>query len=248
MIKIRNLVKSFEGHEVLRGMTLDIARGESLAVIGRSGCGKSVLLKHILGLMHPDEGEVMIEGRPLGAMGWTERHKVRLKFGMVFQHSALFDSMSVAENVGFGLAENTRMKPREIRFRALECLDLVGLRAWADHAPAELSGGMRKRVAFARAIAMRPAILLYDEPTTGLDPILAGSITRLIRDTHERLNITTVVISHDMNLTFSIADRVAMLYHGKIIEVGTSEEFQKSSNPVVKQFLQGSIEGPEAVL
>ena len=244
MIELKNIHKSFGTNYVLRGINLEIQKGESLVVIGGSGSGKSVLLKHIIGLSKPDEGEVIVDSAILSQLDEDGLNEVRKKFGMLFQSSALFDSMSVWENVGFGLKRQTDLKDKEIKEIAVEKLKLVGLVGIEDEMPSELSGGMRKRVGLARAIAMEPEILLYDEPTTGLDPIMADAINDLIIEMRERLNITSIAITHDMKSAFKIADTIAMLYNGLIIEKGSSEEIKNTSDPVVRQFIEGSAVGP----
>lgn len=244
MIKLIELYKSFRDKQVLRGVSLQVQQGESMVIIGESGGGKSVLLKHIIGLLHPDHGQVMIDDCDLCACSDREINEVRKKFGMLFQGAALFDSMTVGENVGFGLREHTSLSPKEIQKRVSEKLEMVGLPGIEDLKPIEISGGMKKRVGLARAIAMEPEILLYDEPTTGLDPIMADVINDLIIRMKERMRVTSVAITHDMKSAYKIADRIAMLYEGKIIEVGTSEEIQQTKNPVVQQFITGSAKGP----
>ncbi len=244
MIELKNIHKSYGVNHVLRGVSLDIKKGESLVVIGGSGSGKSVLLKHIIGLTKPDEGEVIVDSAALSQLDEDGLNEVRKKFGMLFQSSALFDSMSVWENVGFGLKRHTDLKDKEIKEIAVEKLRMVGLVGVEDKMPSELSGGMRKRVGLARAIAMEPQILLYDEPTTGLDPIMADAINELIIEMRERLHITSIAITHDMKSAFKIADTIAMLYNGLIIERGSSEEIKNTSDPVVRQFIEGSAAGP----
>lgn len=243
-IRVVNLHKSFEGNQVLRGVDLEVRQGESMVVIGGSGSGKTVLIKCIIGLMHPDEGEIYVDGMEITSLNEKGMNEVRKKFGMLFQWGALFDSMTVWENVGFGLRHKKDLREEEIRRIASEKLALVGLRNIEDLMPAELSGGMRKRVSLARAIAIEPEILLYDEPTTGIDPIMADAINDLIIQMRERLNVTSIAITHDMKSAYKIGDRIAMLYQGKIIEVGSPEEIRSSSNPVVKQFVEGKSEGP----
>jgi len=244
MVELKNIHKYFGANHVLRGISLDIEKGESLVVIGGSGSGKSVLLKHIIGLLKPDEGEVIVDSAVLSQLDEDGLNEIRKKFGMLFQSSALFDSMSVWENVGFGLKRQKNLKDKEIKEIAVEKLKMVGLVGIEDEMPSELSGGMRKRVGLARAIAMEPEILLYDEPTTGLDPIMADAINDLIIEMRERLNITSIAITHDMKSAFKIADTIAMLYNGLIIERGSSEEIKNTSDPVVKQFIEGSAVGP----
>ena len=219
-------------------------KGESLVVIGGSGSGKSVLIKHIIGLLWPDEGTVKIDSTDIAQLDEDGLSEIRKKFGMLFQAAALFDSMKVWENVGFGLSRHTALTPADIKEVAVQKLKMVGLVNVADLMPSELSGGMRKRVGLARAIAMEPDILLYDEPTTGLDPIMAAAINELIIEMKEKLDITSVTITHDMKSAFKIADTIAMLYNGVIIDTGSPDEFENSSNEIVRQFVEGRAEGP----
>ena len=244
MIEIINLHKSFEKNQVLRGIDLTVEKGESMVVIGGSGSGKSVLLKHIIGILRPDAGKVLIDGVDLALLKERELYEVRKKFGMLFQMSALFDSMTVWENVGFALHRNKSMHEKEIKARASEKLKLVGLSGVENLMPAELSGGMKKRVGLARAIAHEPEILLYDEPTTGLDPIMADAINELIIEMKNTLSVTSVAITHDMNSAYKIADRIAMLYEGRIIDTGSPDEIKNTGNPIVRQFITGSAAGP----
>lgn len=243
-ISLQNLRKSFGDKVVLRDMSLDVQRGESVVIVGGSGTGKSVTLKHIIGLMQPDSGHVYVEGQDLCCMTSLEINRFRRRFGMAFQEGALFDSMSVFENIAFPLRRQAEMTEEQIRTRVEECLDQVHLVGVANKRPSELSGGMRRRVGFARAISVRPAILLFDEPTTGLDPVISDVIADLILEMDTTLNTTTVTITHDMKVAFKIADRVAMLHRGQIIEEGTPEEFQASTNPIVQQFIEGRATGP----
>jgi phospholipid/cholesterol/gamma-HCH transport system ATP-binding protein len=247
MIEIENLHKRFGSKVVLAGLTLTIERGETMVVIGGSGTGKSVLLKHIIGLMKPDQGRVVVDGQDVGSLDETELTDLRKKFGMLFQGAALFDSLSVWENVGFALTQHSKRPPREIREIAREKLAMVGLKGVEDLMPAELSGGMKKRVGLARAIANDPQIILYDEPTTGLDPIMADVINELVIRLKHQLKMTSIAITHDMTSAYKIADRIAMLYQGQIQEVGTPDEIRASRNPIVRQFITGSAEGPIAV-
>ncbi len=244
MIELDGLKKSFGDQHVLRGVDLEVRRGESMVVIGGSGTGKSVLIKHIIGLLQPDAGRVVVDGRDITTLRSREINTLRRRFGMLFQGAALFDSLTVWENVGFAFLEHTHLHDEEIRAIASEKLRTVGLRGVEDMMPAELSGGMRKRVGLARAIAMDPEIVLYDEPTTGLDPIMADVINDLILELKERLQVTSVTITHDMTSAYKIADRIAMLYDGSIIQVGTVDEIRTTDNPVVRQFISGSAEGP----
>lgn len=243
-IKFVGVTKSFEEHKVLDNVDMEIKGRETIVIIGRSGSGKSVLLKHIIGLMRPDRGKIYIDNLEITGMDEKELNKVREKFGMLFQSAALFDSLTVRENVAFGLRRQANLNNEEIEKIVKEKLALVELENVQDMKPAELSGGMRKRVGLARAIAMDPHIVLYDEPTTGLDPIMADAINNLIRDLQKKLDITSIVVTHDMVSAYKIADRIAMLYEGKIIEIGTTDEIKNTKNPVVKQFITGSAHGP----
>ncbi|KPK45441.1 MAG: ABC transporter [Nitrospira bacterium SM23_35] len=244
VIEIIDLHKSFGTNYVLRGADLGIEKGENMVIIGGSGSGKSVLLKHIIGILKPDEGKVLISGVDLTSLKEDELYAARKKFGMLFQMSALFDSLSVWENVAFGILRNKKMPDKEAKAFAIEKLRSVGLAGVEDLMPAELSGGMKKRVGLARAIAHEPEILLYDEPTTGLDPIMADAINDLIVEMKNNLSVTSVAITHDMNSAYKIADRIAMLYEGKIIETGSPDEIKNTSNPIVRQFITGSASGP----
>lgn len=244
MIKLVDVTKSFDNQVVLNGLNLEIPQGKITAVIGPSGEGKSVLLKHMIGLMRPDSGTVLVEGENITVMGRTALNHVREKFGMLFQNAALFDSMTVFENVAFPLEEKTRLSPAEIRKKVHEALAHVGLRDVDKKYPDQLSGGMKKRVGLARAVLLNPKIILFDEPTTGLDPIICRATHQLIKDTHARYGFTAVVVSHEIPEIFDIAEYVAMLYQGEILEMGTPEDIQRSSHPVVRQFITGSLEGP----
>ena len=243
-IRVAGVYKSFGDLHVLRGVDLDIAKGESMVIIGGSGTGKSVLIKHIIGLLRPDDGSVTVDGREVGALGRSDLGALRQRMGMLFQNAALFDSMTVGDNVAFAMRQRTPMKQNEIAERVEEILGMVGLSGVQDKWPAELSGGMKKRAGLARALALGPEIVLYDEPTTGLDPILADQINDLIIDLHERLHVTSVAITHDMVSAYKIADKIAMLYEGRIEEVGTPAEIQNSDNLVIQQFIHGRAEGP----
>jgi phospholipid/cholesterol/gamma-HCH transport system ATP-binding protein len=247
-IRVVNLHKSFSENQVLRGAHLEVRQGESMVVIGGSGSGKTVLIKCIIGLIQPDEGEIYVDGLEISSLSEKKMNEVRKKFGMLFQWGALFDSLSVWENVGFGLRHRKNLKDQEIMKIASEKLGLVGLKNVEDLMPSELSGGMKKRVSLARAIAMEPEILLYDEPTTGIDPIMADAINELIIQMREKLSVTSIAITHDMKSAYKIGDRIAMLFQGKIIEVGSPEEIKNSSNPIVQQFIQGRSEGPIKVV
>jgi phospholipid/cholesterol/gamma-HCH transport system ATP-binding protein len=244
MIKIVDLHKSFGPTPVLRGVDLEIARGETMVVIGQSGSGKSVLLKHIMGILRPDKGEIWIDGLEITKLPDEETLRITRKFGMLFQAAALFDSLTVGENVAFGVERHTDHLPEEVTRIVAESLERVGLKGIEGLMPYELSGGMKKRVGLARAIAYRPEIILYDEPSTGLDPIRADSINDLIIQTKQDLCATSVVITHDMVSSYKVADRIAMLYKGRIIETGTPAEIRASANPVVQQFIHGRASGP----
>lgn len=244
MIEAIDICKAFNNHRVLNRLNLGIQKGETLVIIGRSGCGKSVFLKHLIGLMRPDSGRMMLDGTDVSRLSLKQLNQIRMRFGMLFQAAALFDSMTVGENVGFALMEHTSLSGQAIRERVEESLQLVGLKGIQELKPAELSGGMKKRVALARAICMRPEILLYDEPTTGLDPIMADAINDLIIHLHDKLKITSVVVTHDMVSAYKVGTRIAMMYQGQIIQMGTPEEIKHTTNPVVRQFITGSATGP----
>ena len=244
LIHAEGLCKRFGGQDVLRGVNLDVMPGEVLAVVGRSGAGKSVLLKNLIGLQKPDGGSVQVAGQDVHRARGRRLSRLRERFGMLFQGGALFDSLSVADNVAFPLREKTRQSPTEVAEAVAEMLKSVGLQGMDDKFPAELSGGMRKRAALARALAHRPEIMLFDEPTTGLDPIMVRAIHRLIADTQQRFQYTAVVVSHEVPGIFEIASRVAMLHDGALLEVAPTHVFQASANPVVQQFIAGRLEGP----
>ena len=244
MIEIQGVQKWFGDNHVLKSVDLTIRDGETLVIIGRSGCGKSVLLKHIIGLLEPDGGDIKVDGRSIVNMTSDEQDQSRLQLGMLFQGSALFDSLTVRENVGFALYEHTRLSDEMIGDRVHEKLGLVGLEGIEEFMPASLSGGMKKRVGLARAICSEPKIILYDEPTTGLDPINADAINDLIIEMHEKLKVTSIVVTHDMTSAYKVADRIAMLYDGKIIGSGTPDEIRNSPNPIIQQFITGSAHGP----
>ena len=244
MIRIAGLKKRFGNKMVLDGVDLSIERGETRVVIGRSGEGKSVLLKHVIGLLRPDAGDLQVNGITLN---WRKKEtlaRVREIIGMLFQGAALFDSLNVHDNVAFALIEQGRMSEAEIDRVVEEKLDLVNLRGVGRLMPAELSGGMKKRVGLARALATDPAVMLYDEPTTGLDPINADAINKMIRDMQRKLGVTTIVVTHDMTSAYNVGDRLSMLHQGQIIETGTPDEIRATSNPAVRQFILGLAEGP----
>ena len=248
MINLVDIHKSFGNNVVLNGLDLFIEVGKVTVIIGQSGSGKSVLLKHMIGLIQPDKGNVEIDGQDISGFNERQLNEIRKRFGMLFQEAALFDSMTVGQNVAFPLIEHSKLPKSAIREIVSEKLAHVGLRGVEDKMPSELSGGMKKRVGLARAIALEPEIILFDEPTTGLDPIIADAIDQLIVDIQSRLNVTCVVISHDIKGTFKIAHKIAMLYQGKIIEYGTPEEIENAGNPILKQFLEGNMEGPIKVI
>jgi phospholipid/cholesterol/gamma-HCH transport system ATP-binding protein len=242
VIRVQGLHKRFGAQPVLRGVDLDIATGEIMVVIGRSGGGKSVLLKHLIGLLRPDTGIVAVDGTDITRLRGRELDRVRERYGVVFQGGALFDSMSVADNVAFPLRERSRLEAAEIKSRVDEKLDQVGLSGMGHKNPAEISGGMRKRVAIARALVTEPEIVFFDEPTTGLDPILVNTIHHLILELHRKFRFTAVMVSHEIPEIFEIADRVAMLHEGVIVEVGPPQTVRASANPIVQQFIRGDVE------
>lgn len=244
MIQIKNLHKSFGSLQVLRGLTLEIPQNQITVILGRSGQGKSVLLKHIIRLIKPDSGEIYVDGEEVTRLEGEALQRLRRKCGLLFQDAALFDSMDVFDNVAFPLREHTDYGEAEVTERVARALSLVGLKGIEDRWPDQLSGGMRKRVGLARALVLEPQIILYDEPTTGLDPITSAQINRLIVDTQRRLGMTALVISHDMESTRGIADKVVMLNQGVIVEEGNAKEFFASKNKGVQQFIHGQAEGP----
>jgi len=244
MIEIKNLSKFFNNRKVLDDLSLKIDTGSTCVIIGRSGCGKSVLLKHIIGIFKAEKGEVLVDDKNVSSLTDKELDLLRMKISMVFQGGALFDSMTVAENVGFSLIEHQHLPRKELLERVEESLCLVGLCGIGNLMPSELSGGMKKRVALARAICIKPEIILYDEPTTGVDPITADSINGLIRDLHDKLKVTSVVVTHDMKSAYAIGDKIAMMYQGKIIAEGSPSEIQSTEHPVVHQFINGLAKGP----
>jgi phospholipid/cholesterol/gamma-HCH transport system ATP-binding protein len=243
-IVIDSVSKRLAGKQVLRGVSLNVAAGESVAIIGRSGTGKSVLLKHVVGLMAPDAGTVRVDGLDVASLHTRDLLELRKRMGMLFQGGALFDSLSVGDNVGLPLREHTKVNETQVGLVVKEKLHLVGLEGVEDMRPSSLSGGMKKRAALARALALNPKIMLYDEPTTGLDPITSDLINRLIRRLQERLGITSIAVTHDMRSAYHIADRIAMLHEGRIHAIGTPAEIQATTDPAVRQFIEGSAEGP----
>ncbi len=240
MIKVVDLQKFFKERHVLKDINFEVQKGETLVIIGGSGSGKSTLLKLLIGLIKPEDGKIFIDGDEISQMTENELDQVRLKMGMVFQYSALFDSMSVGDNVSFGLREHSKLKEAEIAKVVEEKLKLVGLSGFAKYMPSELSGGMKKRVSLARAIAFEPAILLYDEPSSGLDPITSAKIDDLIVQMQKVLGVTSIVVTHDMKSAFYIADRIAMIYEGEMIAIGTPDEIRKSTDSRVQEFINVS--------
>ena len=248
IIRLEDCTKRLGVRNILDHCTLRVEPGEAIVIIGRSGEGKSVTLKHICGLMKPDSGRVFVDGDDITDLNEADIARVRMKVGFLFQGAALFDSLTVAENVAFALRRHTDMPNDEIAARVEECLTMVGLKGAGEKAPSDLSGGMRKRAGLARAIAIRPKIMLYDEPTTGLDPIMSDVINELILSTQKQLGVTSVIVTHDMVSAYKIADRIAMLYQGRIVAQGTPQEIRASSDPMIRQFITGSAEGPLQVV
>jgi len=244
MIRLQGVHKSFGDQVVLDGLDITIPAGQITAVIGPSGEGKSVMLKHMIGLLQPDSGAVEVDGESITAASRARLNSIREKFGMLFQNAALFDSMNVFDNVAFPLREKTRLSKEEIRNRVMSALEDVGLKNVEHKYTDQLSGGMKKRVALARALLLNPKIILFDEPTTGLDPIIKKAIHQLIRDTHAKFGFTAVIVSHEIPDIFEVAQHVAMLYKGKILQYGTTDEILHSEHPVVRQFISGSLDGP----
>ena len=244
MIELIEVSKNLGGKQVLDHMSLAVEEGETKVIIGRSGVGKSVTLKHIVRLIEPDAGQVRVDGKDVLSLKGAALNELHMQIGLVFQGGALFDSLTVGENVSFILREHMTVKPSEIDGRVKEALALVGLYNVENYMPADLSGGMKKRVALARAICTRPKIILYDEPTTGVDPITADAINLLIDELHDKLKVTSIVVTHDMRSAYKVADRIAMLYEGKIIAEGTPDEIRYSHNAFVHQFITGAAHGP----
>lgn len=239
MIKLENITMEFQGRQILQDISFEVAPGETLVIIGPSGSGKSTLLRLIIGLLKPTTGHVWVKGQEISQWSEEQLDVLRIHMGMVFQYSALFDSMSVGENVAFGLRQHTQMSEDEISQVVKNKLRVVGLVGKEDLMPNQLSGGMKKRVSLARAIAVNPEILLYDEPTAGLDPIMSSKIDRLMMATRRRMGVTSIVVTHHMSSAFRVADRIAMIHNGRIVEIATVEEFQRSDNPLVQQFIHG---------
>jgi phospholipid/cholesterol/gamma-HCH transport system ATP-binding protein len=243
MIAVRGLTKSIGEQEILRGIDLDVAKGETLVIIGRSGGGKSVLLKHLVGLMQPDAGEIWIEGQNITGLSERQLAPIRRKVGILFQGGALFDSMTVQENIAFPLREAGERDETVIRSQVNEILEVIELEGQQDKMPVNLSGGMKKRVGLARSIIRRPSCVLYDEPTAGLDPVVSDSINRLIRRLQERFHVTSIVVTHDMKSAFHIADHIAYLHEGRIYFYGVPAELEASTDPLIQDFLIGRSEG-----
>jgi phospholipid/cholesterol/gamma-HCH transport system ATP-binding protein len=239
MIRLVDVYKAFGPKRVLEGFSLDVNEGETMVIIGYSGTGKSVAIKHIVGLLEPDSGRVIVDDFDVPALPRRELYKLRARIGYVFQFAALFDSFSIGENVAMGLRKQQELSESEIERRVYEALDLVDLPNVADHYPAELSGGMRKRVGIARAIALRPKYILYDEPTTGLDPVTSAVIDQLMVRMRDRLGVTSIVITHDMRSAYTVGTRIAMLYEGRVRQVGTVDEIRHTTDPIVRQFIEG---------
>ena len=242
MIRLIDVHKAFGEKEVLRGFTLDVNEGETMVIIGYSGTGKSVAIKHIVGLLEPDQGTVWVDGLEVPKLSRAELYALRAKIGYVFQFAALFDSQTIGENVAMGLRKEGKMTEKEIQARVSEALDLVDLPNVENKMPAELSGGMRKRVGIARAIARRPKYILYDEPTTGLDPVTSAVIDELMVRMREKLGVASIVITHDMRSAYRVGSRIAMLYEGSVRQVGTVDEIQQTADPIVRQFIEGKAE------
>ncbi|MEP6508856.1 MAG: ABC transporter ATP-binding protein [Gemmatimonadales bacterium] len=242
MIRLIDVHKTFGPKEVLKGFTLDVDEGETMVIIGFSGSGKSVAIKHIVGLLEPDEGTVWVDGLEVPKLTRPELFELRSKIGYVFQFAALFDSMTIGDNVAMGLRKEGKMPEPDIQKRVSEALELVDLPNVETKMPAELSGGMRKRVGIARAIARRPKYILYDEPTTGLDPVTSAVIDQLMVRMREKLGVTSIVITHDMRSAYTVGSRIAMLYEGTVRQVGTVEEIQRTSDPIVRQFIEGKAD------
>ena len=244
IIEVKDVYKKFGDRQILSGVNLKVYKGETIVIMGGSGCGKSTVLRHMASTVKPDSGSVYMRGQNLADLDENGLDALKKKYGILFQSGALFDSLSVKENVCMPLREHTKLDENIITIMVKMKLELVGLRGFEHLMPSQLSGGMKKRVGLARAIAMDPEIIFYDEPTTGLDPIMAGVIDKLILDLSKKLSITSVVVTHDMQSVFRIADRIAMLHDGKILQVGTPEEIKNTTNPMVKQFIEGQAEGP----
>jgi len=248
IVEVVQVRKSFGGKPILKGVDLDVPRGRITTIIGGSGSGKSVLVKHIIGLLKPDEGEVRFEGEDICRLGSRALAAVRRNFGMLFQHSALFDSMTVEENIAFPLVEHTKLSGRKIRDIVREKLELLDMAGIERQFPSELSGGMRKRVGLARAIVLNPKIIIYDEPTTGLDPIMTQNVDQMIKEAERKFNVTSIVISHDMASTFRISDHIAVIHEGRIVEHGSGDRILRSDNEYVRRFLAAAASPHRAAM
>jgi phospholipid/cholesterol/gamma-HCH transport system ATP-binding protein len=244
MIELNDVTKTLGGQKVLDGATLQVEQGETMVIIGRSGAGKSVMLKHMIGLMQADRGQVLVNDVDVATVHGRDIFELRRQFGMLFQFGALINWLSVFDNVALPLREHTRKPPDEIESIVHDKLSLLDLAEHAEKMPSDISGGMRKRAGLARAIVLDPQILLYDEPTSGLDPVMASRIDHLIQDVKDKLDVTSVVVTHNMDSAYAVADRIAMLYDGKIVQVGTPDEIRNTDNPIVRQFIEGNIDGP----
>ena len=244
VIKIENLVKAFDGRRVLDDVSLEVYKGETLVIVGGSGCGKSTLLRHIIGQLKPDSGKIQLFGEDITSLRESGMDRLKKRFGMLFQSAALFDSLTVEENIALPLREHTKLDEHIIKIMVKMKLNQVGLRGFGHLMPSQLSGGMRKRVGLARAVALDPEIIFYDEPSAGLDPVVTAVVDKLIIDLANALSITSVVVTHDMNSVFRIADRIVMLYKGKVLQIGTKDEIRDSKNEYIQQFINGTIEGP----
>ena len=244
IISVRNLTKYFGERRILNKLNLDVYEGETIVIMGGSGCGKSTFLRHLIGAIRPDAGEVWMFGKNIATASDDEMDEIRKKFGMLFQSGALFDSMTVGDNIALPLREHSKLDQQIVSIIVKMKLELVGLRGFENLMPSQLSGGMKKRVGLARAIAMDPKIVFYDEPTAGLDPVMTGVIDKLTIDLTKKLQITSVVVTHDMNSVFRIADRIVMLHQGDIVQIGSPDEIKNSKDPLVRQFITGDAEGP----
>lgn len=244
VISVKNVVKNFGPRRILNGISLDIYQGETLVIMGGSGCGKSTFLRHLIGSIRPDSGEVWMFGKDIAKASEDELDEIKKKFGMLFQSGALFDSMTVGENIALPMREHTKLDNNLISIMVKMKLELVGLRGFENLMPSQLSGGMKKRVGLARAIALDPKIIFYDEPTAGLDPVMTGVVDKLTIDFTQKLHLTSVVVTHDMGSVFRIADRIVMLHQGNVLQIGTPDEIKHSKNPIVQQFITGAAEGP----
>jgi phospholipid/cholesterol/gamma-HCH transport system ATP-binding protein len=244
LIEVKNLTKSFEGRVVLDGINLSVERGSVFAIMGGSGCGKTTLLRHLIGVMPPDTGQILVGGQDITSFGENQMNGYRRRFGMLFQMGALLNSLSVHDNIALPLREHTELDEKIIGVMVKMKLELVGLRDFEHLKPAQLSGGMQKRVALARALALDPEIVFYDEPTSGLDPVVTGVISQLILDVSKRMGITSVVVTHDIGSAFKIADKMIVLFRGRVVAEGTPKEIQQSSDLLVQQFIHGSPDGP----